>query len=158
MLVPRVISSPSGPCTVLTPGVIIGISTVIFWKDMMGMTEFTKAWFYKGIILAILALSVGLGFVNEYSAEQVAADLHAHVQDTCTVTRDGREVRLPLHVLVPGDIVTIDMGEVVPADLRLLQVSGLECNESVLTGESTAIVKTAATLAVIPTSLAEHGN
>ena len=38
---------------VLTPGVIIGISTVIFWKDMMGLTDFTKAYFYKGIILAI---------------------------------------------------------------------------------------------------------
>jgi ABC-type spermidine/putrescine transport system permease subunit II len=42
---------------VLTPGVIIGISTVIFWKDMMGLTDFTKAYFYKGIILSIFGQS-----------------------------------------------------------------------------------------------------
>jgi spermidine/putrescine transport system permease protein len=47
----------------LTPGVIIGISTVIFWKDVMGVTEFTKAVFYKGIILAILGQA---SFVSAY--------------------------------------------------------------------------------------------
>ena len=56
----------------LTPGVIIGISTVIFWKDMMGLTDFTKAVFYKGVILSILGQS---SFVAAYSLLIIMARL-----------------------------------------------------------------------------------
>ncbi|MBU6213885.1 MAG: magnesium-translocating P-type ATPase [Actinomycetales bacterium] len=111
-----------------------------------------------GIIAAILVLSAGLGFFNDYRAERAAADLHARVQDTCTVTRAGQELRIPITGLVPGDIVDIDLGGVVPADLRLLQATGLECNESVLTGESVPAAKSADTLPHAPTSVADHGN
>ena len=96
------------------------------------------------IIAVILIASVGLGFVNEYAAERTADALHSGVQHTATVLRDGIPVGLDVTVLVPGDVVRLGLGQVVPADLRLLEVSGLECDESLLTGESVAVAKAVA--------------
>ncbi|MGN6132136.1 MAG: magnesium-translocating P-type ATPase [Nocardioidaceae bacterium] len=95
------------------------------------------------IIVVILALSVGLGFVNEYRAEVAAEALHSRITHEATVWRDGRPTRLDVVHLVPGDVVDLRLGEVVPADVRLLTVTGLECDESVLTGESLPAAKTA---------------
>ncbi|POM23558.1 Magnesium-transporting ATPase, P-type 1 [Actinomadura rubteroloni] len=96
------------------------------------------------IIGAILAASVGLGFGNEYRAERAAESLHARVRHRCVVHRGGRPVSIDVTDLVPGDVVEIRLGEVVPADLRLLDVTGLECVESVLTGESLPVAKSTA--------------
>ncbi len=95
------------------------------------------------IIGIILAASIGLGFVNEYRAERAAAELHAGVHHNAVVRRDGGFVTLAITELVPGDVIRLSLGEAVPADARLLEVSGLECNESILTGESTGSEKTA---------------
>ncbi len=83
----------------------------------------------------ILLASVGLGFVNEYRAEKAAEALHSHVRH-CIVLRDGHPQSADVTQLVPGDVVDLQLGEVVPTDLRLLAAAGLECEESVLTGES----------------------
>ena len=88
------------------------------------------------IIAAILALSVGLGFVNEYRSERAAVALHDNIRHQTLVTRDGVERRIDVRELVPGDIVTLGIGNVVPADIRLLDATQLECDEAVLTGES----------------------
>ncbi len=88
------------------------------------------------IILCIVCLSVVLGFVNEYRSERAIEDLHSRVHHTTTVVRDGVAARIDVAQLVPGDIVRFDVGDVVPADLRLVDSVGLECDESVLTGES----------------------
>jgi Mg2+-importing ATPase len=96
------------------------------------------------IILVILALSVGLGFVNEYRAAVAAETLHSRIRHEATVWRDGRPTRLDVADLVPGDLVDLQLGEVVPADVRLLSVTGLECDESVMTGESLPTEKSAA--------------
>lgn len=93
------------------------------------------------IIGIILVASVGLSFINEYRAERAAADLHASVHHNAVVRRDGDFVTLPVTALVPGDVVRLSLGEAVPADVRLIEVSGLECNESILTGESTGSEK-----------------
>jgi P-type Mg2+ transporter len=93
------------------------------------------------IIGLILALSVGLGFVNEYHAAQVAESLHAKIRHYATAWRDGNPQSVDVTHLVPGDVVDIRIGEVVPADIRLLSVDSLECDESVLTGESVPIEK-----------------
>nr|WP_156685771.1 magnesium-translocating P-type ATPase [Mycobacterium sp. Marseille-P9652] len=93
------------------------------------------------IIGVILAASVGLGFLNEYRAERAAAALHAGVHHNTLVRRDGTYVTLDVTALVPGDIIRLSLGEAVPADVRLIEVSGLECNESILTGESTGSEK-----------------
>lgn len=93
------------------------------------------------IIGIILAASIGLGFINEYRAERAAADLHASVHHNALVRRDGAFVSLAVTALVPGDVIRLSLGEAVPADVRLIEVSGLECNESILTGESTGSEK-----------------
>ncbi|BBY22429.1 hypothetical protein MSTO_26340 [Mycobacterium stomatepiae] len=93
------------------------------------------------IIGVILAASIGLGFVNEYRAERAAAQLHAGMQHTAVARRDGEFVSLRVTELVPGDVIRLSLGEAVPADIRLIEVSGLECNESILTGESTGSEK-----------------
>ena len=93
------------------------------------------------IIGVILVASIGLGFVNEYRAERASAALHSGVHHAAVVRRDGRFVRVDVNVLVPGDVIRLALGEVVPADVRLIDVNGLECNESILSGESTASEK-----------------
>ena len=98
------------------------------------------------IIAVIVALSVGLGFVNEYRAEAAMSSLRAKIHHDAEVVRDGVTVHVPVADLVPGDIVDLRIGEIVPADLRLLDVEELECDEGVLTGESLPVAKS-----VVPT-------
>jgi Mg2+-importing ATPase len=93
------------------------------------------------IIAAIVVLSVGLGFVNEYRAANAVAALHRDLHHEAVVWRDGRRVTLDVAALVPGDVVALRVGDVVPADLRLLETTRLECDEAVLTGESMPVSK-----------------
>jgi P-type Mg2+ transporter len=88
------------------------------------------------IILLIIGMSVGLGFFNEYRSELAVEALHSQLRHTALVMRDGEPVAVDVTDLVPGDVVRLAVGDVVPADLRLLRADGLECDESVLTGES----------------------
>ncbi|MHB1568719.1 MAG: magnesium-translocating P-type ATPase [Solirubrobacteraceae bacterium] len=88
------------------------------------------------IILVIICMSVGLGFFNEYRSELAVEALHSQLRHTALAVRDGEPVAVDVTELVPGDVVRVAVGDVVPADLRLLQVDGLECDEAVLTGES----------------------
>ncbi|HUZ52714.1 MAG TPA: magnesium-translocating P-type ATPase [Streptosporangiaceae bacterium] len=88
------------------------------------------------IIGVILALSVGMGFLNEYRAEKAAEALHSQIRHRAIVLRDGQPASVDVTELVPGDVVELSLGDVIPADMRLLVSSGLECDESILTGES----------------------
>jgi Mg2+-importing ATPase len=99
------------------------------------------------VIGVILAVSVGLGFGNEYRAARAAEALHSTVRHTAVVLRDGAAAQVDVTTLVPGDVVRLVLGEVVPADLRLLESTGLQCEESVLTGESLPVDKTPAAVA-----------
>ena len=92
----------------------------------------------------IVALSVGLGFVNEYRSARAVAALHADIRYQALVRRGGTEERVDVTTLVPGDVVALRVGDVVPADLRLLEANGLECDEAVLTGESLPAPKSTA--------------
>ena len=95
------------------------------------------------IIGVILLASVSLGFVNEYKAAKTAEALHSSIHHRCVVLRDGHPRTVDVTGLVPGDVVDLQLGQVVPADLRLLATAGLECDESVLTGESVPAEKSA---------------
>ncbi len=88
------------------------------------------------IIGVILSTSIGLGFFNEYRAEQTAAALHSRIRHTAMVRRDGRFVDVDVRNLVPGDVIRLSLGQAVPADMRLIQTAALECDESILSGES----------------------
>jgi Mg2+-importing ATPase len=93
------------------------------------------------IIGIILAASVGLGFLNEYRAAKAAQALHSQIRHTCVTFRDGRPAATDVTALVAGDVVRLELGAVVPADIRLIDVTELECDESVLTGESLRAAK-----------------
>jgi Mg2+-importing ATPase len=99
------------------------------------------------IIAAIVVLSVGLGFVNEYRSAQALAELHGDIHYTAATRRDGREQTVDVTELVVGDVVALSVGVVVPADLRLIETAALECDEAVLTGESQPAPKSAAPIA-----------
>ncbi|MBM7866998.1 HAD-IC family P-type ATPase [Heliobacterium gestii] len=92
-------------------------------------------------ILLIVVMNAVLGFVQEYRAEQSLEALKKLTAPEATVLRDGREQRLAAHTLVPGDVVLLEAGDRVPADMRLLEVHDLEIDESPLTGESLPVCK-----------------
>jgi len=89
-----------------------------------------------GIILVIVFLSIGLGFLNEYRSEKAVEELHSTIRHSAVTMRDGRVSAVDVTKLVPGDVVGLDVGDVVPADIRLIEANALECDEAVLTGES----------------------
>ncbi|MDP2308360.1 MAG: magnesium-translocating P-type ATPase [Pseudomonadota bacterium] len=88
------------------------------------------------VILAIVALSGGLGFVQEYAAEDAISRLLARTRVRATVRRGTAAVEVPLEEIVPGDVVVLSAGATVPGDGRLVEVNGLQVDESALTGES----------------------
>ncbi|GIX49439.1 MAG: ATPase [Candidatus Tectimicrobiota bacterium] len=92
-------------------------------------------------ILAIVGLNGLLGFVQEWKAEQALAALQRLLAPRCRVVRDGREQDLEAAQLVPGDLVVLDTGDRVPADVRLLAAVNLRVDESALTGESAPVSK-----------------
>jgi Mg2+-importing ATPase len=96
------------------------------------------------IIAVIVVLSVVLGFVNEYRAANAIAAMHGRIRHEVVVRRDGQAAVVPTSELVVGDVVELRMGGVVPADLRLVEVTNLECDEAVLTGESLPVRKVTA--------------
>jgi Ca2+-transporting ATPase len=97
-------------------------------------------------IVVIVFLNGIMGFVQEYRAERAMAALKQMAAPMANVIRDGKVHQIPAPELVPGDIVKLEAGNVVPADLRLLELSSLRVNESALTGESQAVEKRVAQL------------
>lgn len=93
-------------------------------------------------ILVVIVLNSGLGAYQEYQAEKSAAGLQRLLKITARVRRRGNEVDIPAEEVVPGDIVLLESGNKVPANLRLVQVNSLAADESFLTGESIASEKT----------------
>ena len=92
-------------------------------------------------ILVIIALNGVLGFVQEFKAENAIEALRQMLHPTATVLRDGKEQVIDAKLLVRGDIVLLEIGDKVPADLRLLQSVNLKADESALTGESASVAK-----------------
>jgi P-type Ca2+ transporter type 2C len=92
-------------------------------------------------ILVIVVLNGVLGFVQEWKAEQALDALRSMLSPTCTVLRDGRQIEIERVDLVPGDIVALEIGDQVPADLRLVESVGLKIDESAFTGESASVSK-----------------
>ena len=92
-------------------------------------------------ILAIVTLNALLGLLQESRANQALAALQQMTAPASKVRRGGKQVELPSRELVPGDIVLLEEGDAIPADLRLLEAYEASVNESALTGESLAVSK-----------------
>lgn len=111
-----------------------------------------------GFITGVLLLNAIIGTIQEYSAQQSASALQQLVTHHAHVVRDGDTVELSAVDLVPGDIVLLESGDKVPADLRLVKTSGLEIDESLLTGESIPVRKSAETLIALDAVMADRSN
>ena len=109
-------------------------------------------------ILVIVILNAIVGAVQEYRAEGAVAALRAMAAPEAKVLRDGRTVTLPSARFVPGDIVELEAGNVVPADVRLLQAAELRLDESALTGESEPVSKSADRLPSAELPVADRTN
>lgn len=98
-------------------------------------------WVEALAILVVIIINAGIGFVTELRAVRSMEALRELGQVTSKVRRDGEIVEVPAQQLVPGDIVILEGGDIVTADLRLIEASKLQCDESTLTGESLPVDK-----------------
>src|SRR5690606_20477680 len=98
-------------------------------------------------IAAIVILFALLGFVQEYRAEQAMAALKKLAVPVVRVVRGGERREISAHELVPGDLILLEAGSAVPADVRLVESANLRIQEAVLTGESEAVEKETSALA-----------
>jgi Mg2+-importing ATPase len=110
------------------------------------------------IIWAIVLMSVTLDFVQEYRAGRAADQLKKSVAVRATVLRDGHEQEIPIAKLVPGDVVLLAAGDLIPADCRLLEAKDFFINLSLLTGESYPVEKHARELPAPVEDLSQAGN
>ena len=94
------------------------------------------------VILIIVLLNAVIGFIQEYRAEKSMQALKKMAVTQCRVMRDGKSSSLSASLLVPGDVVLLEAGNSVPADLRIIESKNLKIEEAALTGESHAIDKT----------------
>ena len=95
------------------------------------------------VIFVMVVLGVVLRFFQELRADNAAEKLKAMVSNTATVVRDGVEAEIPLKLLVPGDIIRLAAGDMVPADVRVLAAKDLFLNQAALTGEALPVERKA---------------
>lgn len=102
-----------------------------------------QEWSDAGFIAAVLLVNAIIGTIQEFSAQRAAEALQQIVTTSARVLREGDSYEISADELIPGDIVLLESGEKVPADLRLFVTHDLEIDESLLTGESIAVLKDA---------------
>ena len=95
------------------------------------------------VVGAMVVLSVGLAYFQEHRSSKAVEKLREMVQTRCLVTRNGAECEIPASEIVPGDIVTLQAGAIIPADLRLVAAKDFFVSQSSLTGESMPVEKNA---------------
>ncbi|MDF3298491.1 HAD-IC family P-type ATPase [Streptomyces tropicalis] len=115
-----------------------------------GVSTLVASWATAAVILSLVAVSCVLRAAGEYRADRSSAALRELVSGTATVLRRTtgperpREREVPVAELVPGDVLRLGPGDLVPADVRLLRARGLTVHQAALTGESAPVPKTAA--------------
>lgn len=93
------------------------------------------------VVFGAVVINAIIGFIQEYRAGKAIDELAAMVPETATVIRNGQRVTVPARELVPGDIVALQSGDKVPADLRIIEAKNLLIEEAALTGESLPVPK-----------------
>ncbi|MEY4723586.1 MAG: hypothetical protein RLZZ324_1099 [Candidatus Parcubacteria bacterium] len=110
------------------------------------------------MIALFTLINTTLGFTQEYRAERAVQSLLTLWEDKCHVRRGGTVQRIPTKDIVPGDIVRLQAGDRIPADVRFLSARDLTVNESVLTGESLDVTKVAEPQQKEPAEYSDAGN
>ena len=118
-----------------------------FWGPIPWMIEaavsfprIVRHWEDFGIILVLLLGNAVVGFWEEFQAGNAIAALKAQLALEARVKRDGEWTTMPARELVPGDLIRLRLGDIVPADARLLEGDPIEVDQSALTGESLPVV------------------
>ncbi|MEN8261049.1 MAG: HAD-IC family P-type ATPase, partial [Pseudomonadota bacterium] len=106
-----------------------------------GVTASIEHWVDSGVISGVVLLNAMIGFIQEGKAERALDAIRNMLSQKAMVRRDNKTFLIPAEELVPGDLVILESGDKVPADLRLLQVKNLRADESMLTGESMPVDK-----------------
>ena len=110
------------------------------------------------IVSAMVVLSIGLSYILDRRSGRAVETLGKRVQSRSIVVRDGKETEVAISNIVPGDIVLLQAGSIVPADLRLLTAKDFYVSESALTGESMAVEKAASAGTASAQSVTELAN
>ncbi len=111
---------------------------------LMGAAGITAAlghWIDSGVIAGVVVINAIIGFIQEGKAEQALDAIRSLLSHNATVTRGGSRLTIAAEELVPGDVVVVQSGDKVPADLRLFRARALRVQEAVLTGESVPVDK-----------------
>jgi len=108
----------------------------------LSITGEGEMWMDTAVILAVVLANTIIGFIQEGKAEAAAEALEKLMTPECTVLREGTLEIIPARELVPGDVVLLDEGKKVPADLRLFYSKNMSADEAALTGESVPVRKT----------------
>jgi P-type Ca2+ transporter type 2C len=122
------------------------------------ISAFLGDWIEAAVIMLIVILNAILGVVQESRAEEALAALKKMAAPESQVLRDGQRMSVPASELVPGDVVFLETGNFVPADIRLIEAVNLRVEEAALTGESVPVQKDAAILLNEDATLGDRKN
>ena len=129
-------------------GILAALALVSLYIDVLAVPELQRDPSTVIVIGIMLLVSGGMKFIQEARSGNAAEALKDLVSNTCCALRDGERVEIPFDELVPGDVIRLSAGDMVPADARVITARDLFVIESALTGESEAVEKTAATTIV----------
>jgi magnesium-transporting ATPase (P-type) len=121
--------------------VIVGLACLICAIVATNFDDRLTNWIKVGLITAVITINTYIGVIQEGKAEAAADALENMLPCYAIIKREGQETKLSATELVPWDVVLLRLGERVPADVRLVQVSNLAASEATLTGESLPIEK-----------------
>lgn len=105
------------------------------------VTALLDHWVDTGVIIGVVVINAIIGFIQEGKAEDALRAIKKMLSSQALVLRDGKRVSIPAEELIVGDVVFLQSGDKVPADLRLVKVKSLQIQESALTGESMSVEK-----------------
>lgn len=125
-------------------GILAALALVSLYIDVLAVPEPQRDPSTVIVIGIMLLVSGGMKFIQEARSGNAAEALKDLVSNTCTALRDGERIEIPFDELVPGDVIRLSAGDMVPADARIITARDLFVIESALTGESEAVEKTAA--------------
>ena len=123
--------------------ILLGIGFILIYTDIVLPEEPNPSTII--VIIALITISTLLEFFEVFRSNKAAEKLKALVETTSTVIRDGKKIKIPLKEVTLGDTVVLSAGDLIPADLRVIEVKDLYVGQSSITGESDAVRKVANT-------------